>query len=304
LSWFHVPGGFRAAAEAALGCAVVGEQRQGGGFSPGLASRLVLADGRRVFAKAISSQRNPSAPGLYRREAAVMAALPEQVPAPKLLWSHDDEDWVMLILEDVDAAMPKVPWDARVLERVTAAMADLSELVTPSPLLVPSVGEDLAENFQSWRKLAGDPVLAAGLGPWASENVALLAALENGWQKAASGRTLVHGDLRADNMLVDHADRVVFIDWPYAVTGTRWLDMLMFLPSAAADGGVDPEEVWSGYGPARFAEPSGVNAVLAALAGDWSYQALLPAPVNVPGLRAHQASKAEAALEWLRSRLR
>jgi hypothetical protein len=298
-----VPPGFRSAAESALGSNVVAEERQAGGFSPGLASRLSLADGRRVFAKAINSERNPAAPCLYRREAAVMAALPEKVPAPRLLWSHDDGDWVMLILEDVDGAMPPLPWSVGVLDRVAAAMADLAELVTPRPLLVPPVGEDLADNFQSWRRLSDDTDLAGGLDPWARDHLDLLAGLESGWQKAAYGHTLVHSDLRSDNLLIT-GERVVFIDWPYAVTGAPWLDMLMFLPSAAAEGGVDPAAVWAGCAPARSAEPGGANAVLAALAGDWSYQALLPAPVNLPGLRAHQAAKARAALAWLRTRLR
>ena len=76
LGWADLPGRVRVAAESALGAAVVADAPQSGGFSPGLASRLVLADGRRVFAKAISAQRNPRSPGLYRREIEVMKALP------------------------------------------------------------------------------------------------------------------------------------------------------------------------------------------------------------------------------------
>lgn len=75
LRWVDIPLEFRAAAESAVGSEVVGEVSQTGGFSPGLASRLLLADGRRVFAKAINSGRNPSAPGLYRRVGADMSSV-------------------------------------------------------------------------------------------------------------------------------------------------------------------------------------------------------------------------------------
>lgn len=43
------------------------EVSQSGGSSPGLASRLTLADGRRVFAQAINPDRDPLDPELYRR---------------------------------------------------------------------------------------------------------------------------------------------------------------------------------------------------------------------------------------------
>jgi hypothetical protein len=91
-----LPARVRAAAEAALGAAVASEVVPAGGFSPGLASRLILTDGRRVLAKAINAERDPQAPELYRCEIEVMTALstlsgtPARVPVPRLRWSFDD----------------------------------------------------------------------------------------------------------------------------------------------------------------------------------------------------------------------
>ena len=128
--------------------------------------------------------------------------------------------------------------------------------------------------------------------------------LESGWAAAAQGSTLLHADLRADNLLLTRDGSVMVIDWPYAVSGASWVDALLFLVSAAADGGADPEEAWRGFGPARQAEPGAVNAVLAAAAGDFTCQSLLPAPLNIPSLRGHQRAKGDAAVRWLRSRVR
>jgi thiamine kinase-like enzyme len=56
--------------------------------------------------------------------------------------------------------------------------------------------------------------------------------LESVWGDAARGETLLHADLRADNLLIT-ADGVMVVDWPYAVTGARWLDGLLLLVSVA-----------------------------------------------------------------------
>ncbi len=302
LRWENLPERVRAAAESALGASVVYDAPQAGGFSPGLASRLVLQDGRRVFAKAISAGRDPRSPGLYRREIDVMAALPATVPVPRLRWSYDDGDWVMLVLDDVDGRMPMQPWDHRELSRVLAALEELSDTLTPAPISATSIVDDLADNLRSWQVIAEDPVLIGRLDSWTQQNLPELVALEAGWAEAARGETLCHADLRSDNLLLTE-DRVMVVDWPYAVTGARWVDALLFLPSVAATSSIDPQQVWKEFRPARAADPDAVNAVLAAVAGDFRYQSLLPDPANLPTLRAHQRDKAAAAASWLRSRI-
>ncbi|MGW0664590.1 phosphotransferase family protein [Streptodolium elevatio] len=303
LLWNQLPDQVRAAAEGAFGAPVAAEISQSGGFSPGLASRLTLADGRRIFAKAINPDRDPLAPELYRREARAMAAMPAAVPAPALLWTYDDGDWVMLVLEDVDGRHPREPWQRDELQHVMSSLAELAAHATPSPLSVPSVVDDLADNFGAWQALLTQPQDWPRLDPWARDHLALLADLESGWADAAKGDTLVHADLRADNLIVT-GDRVVVIDWPYAVAGAPWLDALFLLPSVAeSTHGMDPQPVWESYPPAQAADPGAVDAVLAALAGDWTRQSLRPAPPNLPTLRAHQAAKGAATLRWLRSRL-
>jgi Ser/Thr protein kinase RdoA (MazF antagonist) len=263
----------------------------------------VLADGRRVFAKAISAERNPRSPGLYRREIEIMKALPALAPAPRLRWSYDDGDWVMLVLDDVDGAMPAIPWRRGELSRVMSALERLAAALTPAPAGVTPIAQDLAENFRSWRALARDPVLAARLGGWERDCLAGLAGLESSWADAARGGTMLHADLRADNLLLTADGDVMVIDWPYAVTGAAWVDALLFLVSAAADG-ADPAFAWARYAPGRQADADAVNAVLAAVAGDFVYQSLLPAPQNLPSLRGHQRRVRDLACfaRWMRWR--
>src|SRR5579864_8724351 len=138
--WNELPADLRAALEEQLGSTVTEAVTQPGGFSPGLAARLRLADGRRVFLKAVSADRNPESPAMHRQEARVAAALPSSVPTPRFLWSYDNEGWVALAFEDIEGHHPQLPWRPEELNRVLSAINKLAGDLTPSPVNVPAIG--------------------------------------------------------------------------------------------------------------------------------------------------------------------
>ena len=117
LSWEQVPRHVQSWVEQDLSAPVVEAVNQPSGFSPGAAARLLLADGRRVFVKAACATPNPETQRLHRREAIVAAALPTEVPAPKLLSNFDDGDWVALCFVDVAGNHPVNPWTKNELDR-------------------------------------------------------------------------------------------------------------------------------------------------------------------------------------------
>ncbi len=128
-----------------------------GGFSPGLASQLRLADGTDVFLKLVQASVNSSSIDIHRREARIAAALPPVPECPRLLWSIDAGDWVALAFEFIDATTPRLPWRAADLDRVLAALVDLSDALTPSPLAVETAGELFGPVLMQWRDLAEHP---------------------------------------------------------------------------------------------------------------------------------------------------
>lgn len=308
LAWEQVPQRLRRRIEEHLGSRVTRAVTQAGGFSPGAAARLELADGRRAFVKAVGPEQNPDSPGIYRAEAAIAACLPAEALAPQLLASFDDDEgWVALVFEDVDGWMPAQPWIPAELDRVLAAIARMADALSPAPegVDVPPIAERFASEFRGWRMLAeaaaGDDELH-GLDPWARSNLAKLAELESRWERAAAGDSLVHTDLRADNLLLTD-DRVYVVDWPWACTAQPWIDLLFMLPSIRLQQGPLPETIWAASALASQADPDAVTAVVAALAGYFASRSRQPAPQGIPTVRDFQRAQGEVAISWVRARI-
>jgi hypothetical protein len=305
LQWDELPDHIQRALEERLGASVVAASTQPGGFSPGVAARLSLADGRRVFVKAVSGSINPDSPGMHRREARIAAALPGSVPTSRFLDSYDDGDWIALIFEDIEGTTPQTPWQQAELDRVLRAIEELSASLTPAPIDVEPVGELMPNVFTGWKRLAagvatGDDDLR-DVDPWIQRNLGELVALEAASANAATGTTLLHTDLRADNILLTPS-RVFFIDWPWASRGAPWVDLLFMLPSVAMQGGPKPWEIFDAHPLARRAPDGAVTAVVAAAAGFMIFGSRLPPPPGLPTVRAFQRDQGLPALEWLKRR--
>jgi aminoglycoside phosphotransferase (APT) family kinase protein len=305
LAWGDAPAWLRAEMEDRLGGRVVEAVPQSGGFSPGVAARLRLADGRRAFVKAVGPEPNPDSPGVHRGEARIMAALPRSAPAPRMLWSLDQRGWVALAFEDVDGVQPALPWRPGQLRRVLEMVAAMAAALTPAPAGIPLIADRLQDSFTGWRDLAaagtaGDDDLA-GLDPWAARHLDRLAALEAGWPAATEGPTVLHSDLRADNLLLT-STRVVAVDWPWACAGAAWVDLLLLLPSVTMQGGPDPEPTFAAHPVAAGADPGAVTTALAAFAGFLIGGSRQPPPPGLPTLRAFQLGQGLVALDWLRQR--
>jgi hypothetical protein len=141
----------------------------------------------------------------------------------------------------------------------------------------------------------------SGLDDWSRRNLEALAQLEARAPTAVSGKTLLHFDVRADNVLLG-ADHVWFFDWPHACVGAPWFDVVAFVPSVTMQGGPPPEEVFARYPAGQLADANDVTVGVAALAGFFTRQSLLPPPPGLPTLRAFQAAQGVIARQWLAQR--
>ncbi len=306
LGWRDLPRHVRGRIAELAGAHVEAEVVATSGFSPGFAGVLELADGHQVFVKAVSPAQNPHSPALARQEIAAASAIPPQVPAPHLLWSHDDGDWVVAGFEAVAGRSPELPWRKHDLERVLVGLEELARAVPLPGHALPPQEEEWAESFTGWQSFAAlSPrerseiaEQAGGLGEWAAAHLDRLVSWERAAPAAAAGPNLVHGDLRADNIILD-AEHLWFVDWPHAGVGAPWLDLAGMLPSVAMQGGGEAHELFAASPLSEGVPLDDVRAVAAALTGYFTWHSLQPDPPGLPNLRAFQRAQAYTAIAWL-----
>ena len=307
--WSAMPDAVRSALEGWLGSTVATAESQAGGFSPGIASRICTADGARYFVKAVGPLPNRGSPGMHRREAQVLAAMPDDVAVPRLLWSHDDDEtgWVLLVCQDIEGRHPHMPWRLDDLDRVLDGLTRIADALTPSPVpisLVGSATDAFARSINGWRQLAeGTPSDLDSLDAWSRRNLDRLVDLESQAPNAVDGDTLLHLDVRADNILLADS-RVWLFDWASACVGAPWVDAIGFAPSVAMQGGPLPEQLLARYPAAREADPTSITAAVAATAGYFTHGALQPPPPGLPTLREFQAAQGAVARDWIAQRAR
>jgi len=295
LTWRDLPYAVRGEITGRCGASVLRAVSQQGGFTSGLAARLLLADGRRMFVKGVPAG-HPLA-GMYEQEAAVAAAVPSGFSSPALLWSGGGADWILLLFDDVDGSHPSLAPGSVDLPSVMATVASMEEVLSPCPYAsAQPVAEALARVSNCWRTLAADP--PDDLAPWCRRHLADLVEWETRWMPAAEGDTLLHADLRPDNMVREHAGGAVFVvDWAFGYRGAAWFDASWLVPYLIMDGHepASAEGALAGIPAWESADSDAVTALAVSVAGHWELARRRP---SRPALRAYQDREAVAALAW------
>jgi aminoglycoside phosphotransferase (APT) family kinase protein len=290
LEWAHLPPVVRRQIEQQVGSPVVSAQSRNGGFTPGFASVLTCEDGSRHFVKAASTAAQRQIAASYREEARKLRSLPRAAPAPGLLWSIE-EDWVVLGLEYVDARSPRRPWVRSELDACLDALERMADELTPAPeeLALDTFADEVAGWPAYW-----DHVRATRDLQHAEE----AAALAMSFAEVVDGETLVHVDLRDDNVLVRPDGSVVFCDWNWPVRGADWLDPLTLLIGPRGDG-VDVDALISERRLLRDVPADHLDRVLALVCGYFLKSADDPVPPTSPYLREIQRWQGEVVWDWL-----
>ncbi|MEU1281270.1 hypothetical protein [Streptomyces sp. NPDC005805] len=232
-----------------------------GGFTPGVRVRLPTGGGA-VFIKAVPAESG--AAEMYRAEAAANGALPTGV-GPRLLSSFEAAGWVVLVFDFLTGRHPDLTPGSPDLEPVLDAVSRLHAPLTPCRL--PGV-PDLTTN----------PVLAEAD------------------HRHFSGDTLLHCDLRADNLLITEDGGIRVIDWAWPHRGPAWIDTAFLVPQLVLAGHTAAEaEEWAGRVPAyRQADDTAVSAFATALTEYW----VARAAQGPPDLRAYRARAVDAGRAW------
>ncbi len=285
IGYGDLPASVHAWIETTLGAAVTEHLPQTGGFSPGAAERLGLADGRRAFCKAVHPSQNEGSAALYRAEIRANAALPMGIPAPRLLASTELDRWVILLFTDVDGRQPTLPWRRDEYEATLAAL-DRIGAVDASAMALPAAGELLTDDYAGFARLLAEP---GPMHPWIERHLATLAGLASEAAARIDGDHLCVVDARADNTLLT-PEGAVILDWPWAARGARRLDVGQLAGTALAQGATfDVAAVTEAWLADRGADPHALTDVLL---GALAFLADATRRPVVPGLEALWAFRA------------
>ncbi|ABS05677.1 conserved hypothetical protein [Kineococcus radiotolerans SRS30216 = ATCC BAA-149] len=173
----------------------------------------------------------------------------------------------------VPGHQPGLPWRAGDLGPVVAALDRLVAVGTPCPVPdLPTAREALAGELP-------EPAL-----------------------DLLDGDSLVHLDLRADNLLLTPAGAVL-VDWPHACRGPAWLDLLTLLAEVDRLGEEGlAERVLTTSALTRDVEADVLTTVLDGFRAFFLHRAAQPVPPGLPTLREFQRVQGEALARWVARR--
>jgi len=253
-----------------------------GGYSTADRFSVELADGRRVFVK---SAEAPNLAGWLRREHEVYASLAGGF-IPRLEGWDDDGVRPLLAIEDLSDADWVPRWDEKRVAAVLEALAEVA--ASPHPPNTPTFRETHGSLFDRWREVVSDPepFLSTGIRDRAWLDRCLPAIVEAAAAVDPSGDSLLHVDVRSDNLCFRDG-RAVLVDWNWASLGDPKLDVVVWLPSLTCEGGPLPWEVM----------PDG-GEYAAWLSGVWAAVVGLPPPETAPTVRDIQRRQLEVSLAW------
>ncbi|HZE37199.1 MAG TPA: phosphotransferase [Stackebrandtia sp.] len=298
-----LPAAVRADIAAHLGGEPVEVRLAGGGFTGGFAARLTSDSGESMFVKA-AGPHLPFVLNAYTYEAHHNLALPEAVPAPRLRFTSQVDEWVVLGFEAVDGVAPKLPLSPEALRLMLRAWADAADALTPAPRPLIDLGVEplTTEGFESLGAIeSGTEPAPPNLPDLAKRHLPELAWMEGNLAEAIQGSSVIHGDLRPDNMILG-TDRAWICDWTMLNVAAPFFDTVAFLVLAHGDGHYAEGMFWEHPTAADVGQEQ-LDAVLAACVGYYLCNADRPLMENVsPYIRRHQRWNGLAALDWLASR--
>jgi hypothetical protein len=288
LQWESLPPSRVAAIEELTGSVVKAEGATGG-LMPGLAAVIHTGNGK-YFVKAAPAD-SPAALR-YEREIAANAALPANIPAPRMRYSSREDGWLVMVLDFLDAGDADLSPGSPDLDGVLTALAAISAARAWDA--APPVSANVTALLDKAAALLGRQ---SGGQPWDMYRAAI-----EGFDTALAGDRLVHYDLHPGNLKVTADAKVAAVDWAFACAGAAWIDAALLVPRLIEAGHTPAAaERLASRLPAWRTAPRPTVTALAAL---WTMFREYKAIHGPEDARAFREQAARAGRSWVEYRMR
>lgn len=262
-----------------------------GGASTSVAAVVEGSDGW-IFVKAAPAERAES----LINDLRVLTHLSAVPHVPRVLADDvvdtTDGDWHVLITSAAPGERVHHPWSDADLETTLDALVETREALD-------DVSSDLAGDnrldgfFSGWKAIAQNEN-----HPW-HHRAHVWAPAEKALRHACyRAERVVHGDLRADNIIVDD-QRVTFVDWAQCAVGPAWVDGALLLGDVVASRGADALPAEWEHEALAGGDHELIAATVASLAAFLHSRRDRHTPTHLPWLRPWQDSMAAALTPFI-----
>lgn len=294
LLWIDVPIVVRSWVEDQIGT-VVKIIPADGGYTPGFAGCLVAENGETFFVKIGENTSSYALGDAYAQEIKISDLLPLGSWRPVTMYCTWLDGWFVLIRKYVEAQQPSRPWSLEQVTLVCDSFVGIAEELSASALKLPTFQESFSKELNLWDIVLSEEryeTLLPGLKLRGTQAQKLA-------QKAIANiepETVVHGDLRDDNMLITTSNEVVIIDWNWAFLGEKWMDLATLFISMYMDG-IDVLDYLTNHPLFQNAEPDHVDGFYAMLVAYWIVSSQKPLHEN-QNAQVREMQKLYALTSW------
>src|SRR5215218_5669097 len=98
-----------------------------------------------------------------------------------------------------------------------------------------AVTSSYATVFAGWERIRVEP--PTDLDPWSRHHLDDFCRVASRGLGRLGGDSLLHADIRADNLVIHTDGTVAVVDWPWACIGAAWFDQLLLCVNVDLYGG-------------------------------------------------------------------
>lgn len=319
-NWSDVPLSLVTEIEIILKSKIIKSEIVWGGYSPSASFHVILENKEEYFIKGTHPGQTAHGAEMMRQEISAY----NNIPYLKGISSHyidsvslgGEKDWLLGIWKFIEGAEKCRPWTKDKITKIIRTLANLHQNTEykdikehVSKACETNHVSDFVLGTAGWRKFTSidkkNNFCALFENPdqgyaWLEEILPIFKNALDHLPNIKIKESLLHFDLRSDNILFDAKGDVRLLDWPDICWGPILFDLVGFFPSVQGESDlncIDLMRIYQDISGLSFDEEDQF-AVLASISGYFADNAYRNVPPALPRLRWIQKLQLDSCLDW------